>query len=80
MRCPDPNPVTAMRPTDLIQGVRPPVIWCIRPPVSRTAPSEALRAAPVQFRRRNEESTVAADKIDTIVSLSKRRGFVYPLQ
>jgi glycyl-tRNA synthetase len=28
--------------------------------------------------RRTEESTVAADKIDTIVSLSKRRGFVYP--
>src|SRR5581483_10583263 len=25
-----------------------------------------------------EESTVAADKIETIVSLSKRRGFVYP--
>lgn len=27
---------------------------------------------------RHEESTVAADKIDTIVSLSKRRGFVFP--
>lgn len=27
---------------------------------------------------RTEESTVAADKIETIVSLSKRRGFVYP--
>src|SRR5436190_14751667 len=26
----------------------------------------------------DEESTVAADKIDTIVSLSKRRGFVFP--
>src|SRR5436190_5458604 len=26
----------------------------------------------------DEESTVAADKIETLVSLSKRRGFVYP--
>ena len=36
---------------------------------------EAVRHSVVA---RNEESTVAADKIDTIVSLSKRRGFVYP--
>ncbi|MEU8734572.1 hypothetical protein AB0C68_35020, partial [Streptomyces tendae] len=38
----------------------------------------SLEASRFVARRRNEESTVAADKIDTIVSLSKRRGFVFP--
>ncbi|MCZ9338310.1 glycine--tRNA ligase, partial [Streptomyces sp. TRM76130] len=37
-----------------------------------------MEASRFVARRRNEESTVAADKIDTIVSLSKRRGFVFP--
>ncbi|HET6633849.1 MAG TPA: hypothetical protein VFH77_02365, partial [Streptomyces sp.] len=41
---------------------------------SGPSPAGSLRYSVVV----DEESTVAADKIDTIVSLSKRRGFVYP--
>lgn len=42
------------------------------------ATSRALTVPSYRVATSSEESTVAADKIDTIVSLSKRRGFVYP--
>lgn len=42
------------------------------------ATSRALTVPSYRVATSSEESTVAADKIETIVSLSKRRGFVYP--
>jgi glycyl-tRNA synthetase len=43
-----------------------------------TTPHRGASRRPSLPSIRHEESIVAADKIDTIVSLSKRRGFVFP--